>query len=209
MIEDVLGHGHTILNQACEQNRHRDAEIMQGIDGEKEHAEAVLSWVRKLSKYPSLELQTAAVLHDIDRIVTPGVGAGFEGDRVSKEYEEHKKAHAKRSADYIFPLLLEKGIHPKFVDRVRFLILHHDDRGVEVESYNDDELKILVTADSFAFFTSIAPKLYAAEGEERLREKVRFMVEKMPQFARKLLATHHLDDAVFERIKIQVLAEFE
>ncbi len=206
--EVVLKYVYAILNQACEKNKHRDIEIMQGISGEKEHAESVLLWVRKLSKYPSLELQSAAVLHDIDRIVTPGVGGGFEGDRNSKAYEEHKKAHAKRSADYVCPLLLEKGILPVFVDRVGFLIMHHDDTGIEIENHDDRDLDILVASDSLAFFTSISPRLYAVEGEKRTKDKIRFMINKMPQFARNLLRQQQLENKTFEHMKNEVLAEF-
>ena len=196
-----------LLNKACEENRHREAEIMQGIDGEKEHAECVLSWVEKLSPNPSPALKIAALFHDIDRIVTPHLGGGFKGDRRSKEYYEHKKAHAKRSADYVCPKLLTCGVNPQIVERIGFLISHHDDIGEEVNELNDDELNILVAADSFAFFTSIAPELYQKEGEDRLRDKIRFMVEKMPSFAKDLLASHKVENKFFDRIKNEIIAE--
>lgn len=72
---------------------------------------------------------------------------------------------------------------------------------------SDEELNVLVAADSFAFFTAGAPQLYKAEGEERLRDKIRFMVEKMPDFARKILASHRLENPLFERIKNEVLED--
>lgn len=209
MKEALVNRGISLLDQACEANRHRDAEIMQGIDGEKEHALAVLSWVRKINPNPSPELEASAIFHDVDRIVTPGVGGGFKGDRNSPEYEEHKKAHARRSAAYITPLIAQEGLPQDSVDRINFLITHHDDTGKEVESFNDNDLNTLVAADSFAFFTSIAPKLYAAEGEARLKDKVRFMVEKMPQFARNMLAEQTLDNEVFERVKNQALSDLK
>lgn len=196
-----------ILNSACEENRHRDAEIMQGVDGEKEHAKTVLSWVEKLTDNPSTALKVAALFHDIDRVVTPGAGGGFKGERTSEEYQEHKKAHAKRSADYICPKLLGHGMDSSLVERIRFLISHHDDIGKEVDSISDKELDILVAADSFAFFTSIAPKLYQEEGEERLKDKIRFMIDKMPAFAKELLASHRVENDTFNRLKDEVIAE--
>lgn len=197
-----------LLDKICDENRHRDKEIMQGIDGEKEHARSVLRWVKKLEKNPSEELQLAALFHDIDRVVTPGVGGGFKGDRKSKAYENHKKAHAKRSADYITPLLLENRVNSNSADRIKFLIYHHDDTGKKVDSFKDNDLNILVAADSLAFFTSIAPKLYIVEGEKRLRDKVRFMVEKMPKFAISVLSSEKLANPVFEKVKNDIISNF-
>ena len=198
-----------LLDKACKENYYRDREIMQGVEGEKEHAKVVLSWVEKLSKNPSIALKISSLFHDIDRVVTSGVGGGFKGDRNSKEYLEHKKAHAKRSANYICRRLLENGVDSAMIDRVGFLISHHDDTGIEVERLNDSELDVLVTADSLAFFDTMAPKLYEAEGELRLRDKVKFMVEKMPKPTRKIMASIRLDNRVFERIKQKVLKELK
>lgn len=198
-----------LLDEACEENRHRDAEIMQGIDGEKEHAKAVLLWVEKLTENPPIELKISALFHDVDRIVTPGVGGGFKGDRKSKEYEQHKKAHAKRSADYIYLKLIQNRVSNQLAETVKFLILHHDDTGSEIEALSNKELNILVSADSLAFFNSIAPKLYKAEGEQRLKDKIRFMVDKMPVFARNMLASQQLENEVFNRIKDEIIKEFK
>jgi len=39
------------------------------------------------------------------------------------------------------------------------------------------------------------------KGEERLKDKIRFMVEKMLQFARNMLRERTLDNEIFERVK--------
>lgn len=196
-----------LLDEACEKNRRRDQEIMQGIDGEKNHASNVYKLVQEIEKNASIALQIAALFHDVDRIITPGVGAGFKGDRASKEYREHKKAHANRSANYICPLLLNNGLSKSLVDRVKFLIQHHDDTGKEIEHIDDEELNILVSADSLSFFDTIVANLYKEEGEERLKDKVRFMVQKMPKFGKKLLQSQTLENKIFEKIKREVLSE--
>lgn len=198
-----------LLDSICEEKRYRDAEIQIGIDGQKKHAKTVLSWVEKLADNPSTALKISALFHDIDTIVTKNAGGGFKGDRKSKEYQDHKKAHAKRSADYICSQLLKKDVKPKLIERIRFLITHHDDIGIEVQNFNDHELDILVAADSFAFFSSIAPKLYKLEGEKRLKDKIRFMIEKMPVFAKALLASHRVKNDLFNRLKNKVLKEQE
>lgn len=196
-----------LLDEACEKNRHRDQEIMQGVDGEKNHALDVYKWVQKIKKNASMTLKIAALFHDIDRIITPGVGAGFKGNRTTREYIEHKKAHASRSANYICPLFLKNGLNKSFVDRVRFLIQHHDDTGKEIEFINDRELDILVSADSLSFFDTIATALYKEEGEERLKDKVRFMIQKMPKLGKRLLESQILENKIFEKIKREVLSE--
>lgn len=206
--KDLLSLAVNLLNEACEENRRRDTEIMQGVDGEREHAKTVLSWVEKLTENPSVELEIAALFHDIDRLVTPGVGGGFKGDRRSVEYEAHKKAHAKRSADYARRKLLQNDVNSrKLVERIGFLISHHDDTGEEVESLKDKELDILVGADTFAFFDSIAPRLYEAEGEQRLMDKIIFMVEKIPVSAQKILYSQKLENEIFERLKNEAIEE--
>lgn len=182
---------------------------MLGIDGEKAHVKDVLRWIEKLAENPSLALKLAALFHDIDRVVTPDVGGGFKGDRKSQGYLEYKKAHARRSADYICPRLLKRGVDQQVVERVRFLIIHHDDTGSEVESLQDNELDYLVAADSLAFFTTAAPKFYEWEGEKRLKDKIRFMIEKMPTFAKKLLLSQKIGNELFDRLKDEILGELE
>ncbi len=205
--EELLSQLSILFENVAEENRYREGEIMQGIDGEKAHAYDVLSWVRQLSETTSIELEIAALFHDIDRIITPGVGGGFKGNRSSNDYIDHKKAHARRSAMFICNEMRKLNVEPKLIKRVEFLIQHHDDPQQEVEQINDKELNILVSADTFAFFTTIAPKLYEAEGEDRLHDKIKFMVEKIPNFTKQLLRAHYVGNDIFERIKNQVFLE--
>jgi hypothetical protein len=46
------------------------------------------------------------------------------------------------------------------------------------------------------------------EGEERLRDKIKFMVQKMPADARKLLRQYQLSDPRFEAMKNEVIDKF-
>lgn len=205
--QQILTRCQALLKEVGEQNRYREMEIMQGVEGEKKHAQTVLDWCCLLTKTPSLALKIAALFHDIDRLVTPGVGDGYKGDRKRQAYQLYKKSHAQRSANFISPKLLAWQLDSSIVERVRFLIIHHDDPGSEVETLNDAELDTLVAADSLAFFTSIAPKLYATEGEERVKDKVRFMVAKMPVAARQLLAEQTLKNSIFNKLKNEAITE--
>lgn len=196
-----------LFNRVLEDNRHRDKEIQQGIEGERKHAQEVLGWIKKLRRKPPLPLKIAALFHDIDRVVTPGVGSGFSGDRKSKEYFLHKKAHAKRSADYICQKLEDVGIGKNIISKTRFLIEHHDDTLEEVESYKDRDLEILVAADTFSWFSTTGVKLLKVEGKDRALDKLRFMLGKTPKFALKLLSRVKIKEPVLEDLKNLVLKE--
>jgi hypothetical protein len=207
--ENELETGRQLLADICASHAASDSDIMQGVAGEQEHALDVLGWVQKLRPDAGLPLCLAALFHDLDRIVTPKAGGGFKGDRSGPEYAAYKKQHAARSAAFIAPLLLNRGISSDIVDRTIFLILHHDDTGEEVAALSDAELDCLVAADTFAFFTSIGPKLYAAEGEARLRDKIRFMVGKLPDNSRQLLRKHRLSNEIFDRLKNDAAAQYD
>lgn len=197
-----------LLSEICIKYKKNDKDIMQGVNGEKKHSFDVLKWVERLNPKACISLKIAAIFHDIDRIITPKAGGGFKGDRNSKAYERHKKAHAKRSSDFIIPLLQKIILDKKIIKKIKILIIHHDDTGKEIEKYNNKNLNYLVAADSFAFFTTVAPKLYAAEGGERVKDKIRFMVEKMPEFARKILKKQKLKNKIFNRLKNEIIKEY-
>jgi 8-oxo-dGTP diphosphatase len=197
-----------LLTQICDSHGKDDAKIMQGAEGERLHALDVLQWVHQFGPRASVPLQIAALFHDIDRVVNPNIGGGFKSDRKSSSYIRHKKRHAHRSAAFVLPLLAPNGYSNDVTRRVEFLIVHHDDPRVEVERFADAELTQLVAADSFAFFTSIAPKLLACEGEGRLRDKIRFMIDKLADLTRTRLREYELNDPLFERLKNEVTDEY-
>lgn len=208
MLSTVLvERGKKIIDDLCDRNLFRNTEIQQGVEGEKKHAITVLGWVEKLKPNPSVALQIAALFHDVDRLITPGEGGGFKGDRNSKEYLVHKKAHAKRSAVYAYKMLKEFNLEEKDIGRTVFLIEHHDDTLEEIERYKDRDLEILVTADSFSWFSTTGVNLLKAEGVERTKDKLRFILSKTPKFALKLLPQVKIENPVLENLKDQILDE--
>ncbi len=207
-MSDTIENAKKILKEICKKFERHDKNIMQGLEGERLHALDVLDWIEKLNPNASIPLKLAALFHDIDRIVTPKMGGGFKGDRSDKAYLKHKKTHAKRSAEFIIPILKKNNVASDILKKVKFLIIHHDDTGDEIEKINDSDLNYLVAADSFAFFTSIAPKLFEAEGKERIKDKIRFMVNKLPNFARILLWEHQLENDIFNNLKNEIIKEY-
>ncbi len=204
---EVVDSSIQFLNILCEENRYRNSEIQQGVDGEREHAIVVLFWVKKLIKNPSIPLQISAVFHDVDRLITPGVGGGFKGDRGSKEYLLYKKVHAKRSADYAWQKLEDLGISKDIITKTRFLIEHHDDTVEEIDSYNDRDLGILVAADAFSWFSTTGINLLKKEGKERAKDKLRFILSKTPKFALELLPELNIQNSDLDNLKNEILKE--
>ena len=200
-----------LFDEILEANRDRHAPVKVGqkltLEHEKRHAHDVLQWVEQLDSGATIETRIAALFHDVDRIVNPERARRSKYDRRSPEYFEHKKAHAQRSADYIGPVLLAKGVPQRSVDKIEFLIIHHDDQEKEVLSYNDKELDLLVAADSLSFFESFAINLLEELGEEQVRGKIEFMLAKMPERFRSHLKKIHLNHELLDRIKNETLSK--
>ncbi|HEC67010.1 MAG TPA: hypothetical protein ENI23_17170, partial [bacterium] len=207
-MSNIIGNAKKILKEICEKYKYHDKDIMQGVQGERLHALDVLNWVEKIDLTASIPLKLAALFHDIERVVTPKMGGGFKGKRSGKAYLKHKKMHAQRSAEFIIPILEKNNVDSDILKNTEFLIIHHDDTGEEVEKINNPDSNYLVAADSFAFFTSVAPKLFEVEGKERVKDKIRFMVEKVPDFARILVWEHRLENETLNNLKNEIIKEY-
>ncbi len=215
---DLVEQANQVLDNSFKNRSILPEKVVARLEREVAHGHDVQKWVKTLNPKASDELLVAALLHDVERIINLEHDSGFTGDRNSSAYADHKKQHALRSAAYVTEQLTTIGLPFAQIVRIALLITHHDDTGSEVEKINDPDLNTLVAADSFSFFTSIAPDMLAREGEARLADKVYFMVEKMPTFLRKLLqdqdfteAQHGLIPAqavIIERVKNNVLAQF-
>ncbi|MCL1839546.1 NUDIX domain-containing protein [Candidatus Saccharibacteria bacterium] len=205
---DELEIGKQLLRKICDDFALQE-DVMQGVEGEYKHALAVLKWAEKLYDGPlPASLALSAIFHDIDRIVTPKVGGGFSGDRKSEEYLQHKKQHAHRSAEYARKILNNRKMDPSLIQRVQFLIEHHDDNQQNTITSDDKELQALIAADTFAFFTTIAPTLYKVEGEKRLKDKIIFMLGKLNDETRVKLWETPLAETLFEQIKNDCLKDY-
>ncbi|MDD5291375.1 MAG: DUF4202 family protein [Patescibacteria group bacterium] len=207
-MDKIIENAKKILEETCKKYKYHNKDIMQGVEGERLHALDVLRWAEKLNPDASIPLKLAALFHDIDRIVTPKMGGGFKGDRKSKAYFLHKKRHAERSAEFIVPILKKNGANSNILKKVKFLITHHDDLGKKIGEINDSDLNYLVASDNFAFFTSIAQKLLKADGAERVKDKIRFMVDKLTDSARLFLWEYRLKNGPFDRLKNEIIKEY-
>lgn len=200
--EQALGIYSNIIRDVMYQN-----EVVKRQTRELEHAEDVVNWINQLDPDASSELLMAGWLHDFERLLDPYETTGYKGDRNSPEYLAHKKHHANRGANLAKHRLELEGWTKESVDRVHFLISHHDDTGEEIEGIDDPDLTTLAAADSFSFFTYIAPDMLEREGQERLQAKADFMVGKMSSTIRGLLTKVHLSDPIILQVKENALAK--
>lgn len=214
---NLVKQGVMILEEAFK-DRAAAVNITDRLQREVAHGRDVARWVKILNTQASPELVAAALLHDIERIVNLEADIGFAGDRTSVAYSEYKKQHAQRSAEYVSRQAGELGVPADRKERIVFLILHHDDAGALVEKINDPDLNILVAADSLAFFTSGAEDMLQREGEDKVAQKIYFMIEKMPVNLRSLLRVQNFVDPqhglephaaqTLEKIKEEILSHF-
>lgn len=147
------------------------------LDFELIHSGLVLKWVLKLKPDADEALKIAALAHDIDRAIT-GI---TEKDLMDySKINEFKKEHAIRSAKFIGGIMKKYGYPEETIAKVKHLVENH-------ESGGDEESNILMNADSLAYFDYNIPSYLKRNGEERAKEKIRFMYNRLSPEAQKLL----------------------
>lgn len=181
----LLEIGQQVVTTFFTNNQHRSHEITMGIDGERFHSQDMQRLVLLLSdNKATTELQIAALGHDIERIVVPGAGSGYKGERNGPDYIAYKKRHALKGADIIKQASIDQNFPAEQGERIHFLISHHDDPIEELTALNDPELDILVAADTLSWLNSSAPNYFNGieqRGEKGLIPKMNFMFRKLPE----------------------------
>lgn len=183
------------INKLFENSTCQDA-FYKKID--KLHSQYTLEWVLRLEPNASVELQIAALGHDIDRT--------NEVKRIKKEdyknYDEYKKDHSQLSATILCEELLRNGIDKGIVEKVRYLVINHEIGG-------DRESDILKEADSLAFFDDIIDSYYRERGLEKVKQKIRFMYSRLDQSIRKEIKNKKYSDKEVQRIVYEVTEEVD
>ena len=123
------------------------------------HAENTLQWLLKIYPEADISLKIAAIGHDIERAIP---------ERVKREdfknYDDFKKAHAKRSAEILKKILLKFNLSDSIINKVYNLVEKHEHGG---DFYSD----ILKDADSLSFFDNNIQYLFKREGFEKTLER--------------------------------------
>lgn len=147
------------------------------IKSDLKHSKLVLKWVSILCSSASEELQIAAVGHDIERAIT---GITEKDLKSYSKIKQFKKQHASRSANFLSEILKKYNYSNKQINKIKYLVKNHDTGG-------DSEVEILMSADSLAYFEYNIPLYLKNYGEQRTIEKCRFMYERLPGNAKKLV----------------------
>lgn len=161
------------------------------------HSGAARKWVFKLKPDADKAMEIAALAHDIDR--------GYTGKTdVSKEdfsnYEELKIQHSKRSAEIVCKILKKHDFDEKFVERVKHLVECHEFGG-------DEDCDVLMDADSLAYFEANFEFYFEKFGEDKTRNKIKFMFGRMSEKAKEISRKFEYDNSELNKIFKETIAQ--
>jgi hypothetical protein len=170
---------------------HRALHTRHGLDdpgrplvrADYDHALDVWQWTLRLAPEAGLAVQLAALLHDVERLLSEADRRIEPTASDAGKYGEFKHAHARRGAQLADELLVEAGDCPALRARVAGLIAGH-----EGGQTADPDLSLLADADALSFFSLNSPGFLRYYGPEPTRRKVAFTLGRMSPAARARLA---------------------
>lgn len=115
-------------------------DILGKVDGQNDiiHAKQTVYWVKQLNPNADEALLVAAVAHDIERAIY--------GDwKKGSDDPEALRKHQDLSAIEIGKFLKSEGVEERFIERVEYLVAHHEEGG-------DNDQNALCDADCLSFF---------------------------------------------------------
>ena len=168
------------------------------MDKKKDHIHSLKcrEWVLKLKPEAGIALQIAALAHYIDRT--------NEKKRAKKEnfdnYDEYKRKHAIESANIICEKLEIADFNKELIERVRYLIEHHEVSG-------DEESDVLKNADSLTFFNFDIYPYYESMGHQKTKEKIKFMYKRLSEKAKKMIEDVNYGNPEIEALVNEIIKE--
>ncbi|MFA5386371.1 MAG: HD domain-containing protein [Candidatus Paceibacterota bacterium] len=160
------------------------------IEFDPVHSELVLKNLLKLKPDADEAFQIAALGHDIDRAVHKIT----EKDLTDfSKIDEFKKQHSLRSAKIVADILKKYGYDEKFVQKVSHLIENH-------EFGLDEDSRLLMDADSLAYFEYNIPFYLKRNGRERTKEKIKFMYIRMSEKTKRVVDKMTFDDGEIAKL---------
>lgn len=161
------------------------------LDFELKHSELVLKWVLKLKPNADEALKIAAISHDIDRAMT---GITEKDLKDYSKINEFKKEHSIRSAKFICDILKKHEYSVDIISKVKHLVENHEFGG-------DPETDILTDADSLAYFDYNIPSYLKRNGEERTKEKIKFMYNRLSDNAKAMVRKIEFSNNIVNLVK--------
>ena len=167
-----------------------DSFIKIGKEQEVKHLLRTAYWIKQLKKNADEALLISAVAHDIERAyrkedVKKIIKSGF----LSKDF---LRLHQERGAEITADFLKKQKADNKLIEKVKQLILRHEDGG-------NEEQNLLKDADSLSFFECNVNKFLdkaETKGKEYVKEKFEWVYNRITSKKAKERAKPLYEDAV-------------
>lgn len=162
--------------------RHRDLHDLSKplVRADWTHSLDVWQWTLRLDSGAGLEVQLAALFHDVERLVSE---ADARVEHEASDYQGFKDEHARRGAGMADAALAEAGFDSGTRARVARLIEGHE----HPPSPGDPaaaELALLNDADALSFFSLNSPGYLDYFGAEAARRKIAWTLARLRPEAR-------------------------
>jgi len=162
------------------------------VRADYDHAVDVWQWLLRLAPAASLELQTAGLFHDVERLES-------EPDRrieqSAPDYLSFKTAHARRGAAIVGRVLAPLAMSAESIARIQGLVSSHEQPRL------DAELALLNDADALSFFALNSPGFIRYFDAEHSAKKIAYTLSRMSPSARDWLPTIRLERRVSELLE--------
>ncbi len=156
------------------------------VRADYDHALDVWQWLLHLQPAASLALQTAALFHDIERLLSE---SERRVEHRSADYVAFKMRHARLGSVLLATELAELGLHSELAHAVT-LVANHEQRT------DDEDSKLLNDADALSFFSLNSSGFLAYFGAQHTRKKVAYTLRRMGPRARALLREVRLEESI-------------
>jgi len=174
--------------------RHRTLHTLSKplVRADYDHALDVWQWILRLAPHASLELQTAALFHDVERLESE---PDHRVEQSAPDYLTFKTAHARRGADIVRDVLSPLAMPTTSVARVQQLVSCHE------QPQRDAELALLNDADALSFFALNSPGFIRYFDAKHSAKKVAYTLSRMSPMALCWLPNLRLERQVSQLIE--------
>jgi hypothetical protein len=166
------------------------------VRADYDHALDVWQWVLRLDPDASVDVQAAALLHDIERLDTE---AERRIEHRYGDYRAFKAEHAARGAAGAVALVRQCGFSSAIAGRVGELVRAHESPS------SDAAVQVLNDADALSFFSLNAPGFMAYFPREHLVRKVEVALARMSASAQQRLSSIRMPAMVASAVALRSL----
>lgn len=175
--------GHPVFDRVLERHRALHDLGKPLVRADFDHALDTWQWVLRLAPGAGLAVQTAALFHDVERLVTE---ADVRVEHRAANYQLFKDDHARRGAEMTEDLLAAAGVGAEMRWRVGRLVAGHEQPPAP-DDPDASDLALLNDADALSFFSLNSPGYLDYYGPEQTRRKVAYTLARLRPEARERL----------------------